>query len=49
MADEVFEVTVGDAAAAAVGFDHEHLVGCPGVDVVVSYVGYVFCWVKSAV
>ena len=35
MADEVGETAVSDVAAAAVGLDEEHLVGLPGVDVVV--------------
>ena len=35
MPDEVVELTVLDSAAAAVGLDHEHLVGFPGVDVLI--------------
>ena len=37
VADEVLEGDVRDATAAAVGFDHHHLVGGVGVDVPVDY------------
>ena len=39
MADEVGELAVPDVAAAAVRLDHVHLVGLPGVDVVVFDLG----------
>lgn len=42
VADEVVECDVGDGAVAAVGFEHEHLVGVGGVDVAVFDAGDVW-------
>jgi hypothetical protein len=39
VAHDVVELSVGDGAAAAVGFEHENLVGFPGVDVLVDVIG----------
>ena len=39
MSDEIIELAVLDGTAPAVRLDHEHLVGLPGVDVLVDNVG----------
>jgi len=36
VANEVCELTIFDVAASTIGFDHEHLVGGVGVNVVVN-------------
>jgi hypothetical protein len=46
--DEAFENNILDIAVASVGLDHHHLVGVPGVNVLVDHVRYCSARTKRA-